>query len=310
MAVDPAFQTVLDVVNAMPETDFSRPPLELAGEMRAAPVRIPPLPHPVAVEVRAIAARNGHGVPVRIYRPDSPSPHAVLISLHGGGWVRGSLDGDEFRSHLMAHESGCAVISVDYRLAPEHPFPAALEDCLAVFAWAADNAASAGFDSERMGLAGDSAGANLAAATAICLRDAGALTPKCQILTYPVCDHDFTRASYEAFAKGLLLTRPFMMWCWDQYAAGANRDDPRLSPLRCGDLSGLPPALVFTAEFDPLRDEGEAFAAALSAAGNLLESRRIEGAIHAFQSVLPNHSLTLETLREAARFAARQLRGG
>lgn len=307
MSVDPHYQAILDRINALPPLDLTRSPLALAQEMRAAPVLIPPVPHPVAVEVRKIAAADGHLIPVRIYRPLAPGPHAVLLSMHGGGWVRGSLDGDEYRSHLIAHESGCAVVSIDYRMAPEHPFPAPLEDCYAVLTWVAEQSSTAGFRADRIGVFGDSAGGNLAAALAIMARDRAGPKIACQILLHPVCDYDFDTPSYLENSEGKLLTRTMMMWFWDQYAVQADRNNPYVSPLRCIDLSGLPPALVLTAEFDPLRDEGESFARALSAAGCAVTQERLSGVIHAFQSVAVEHPLSLASLHTIATFAAQQL---
>jgi acetyl esterase len=307
MSVHPDFQAILDVVNGLPATDFSRPPLDIAREMRSAPIMIPPLQFAVSVEVRKVPGRDGHAIPVRIYRPSVPRPHGVLVSMHGGGWVRGSLDSDEFRSHFVAHEAGCAVVSVDYRLAPEHPFPIPLEDCLAVTEWVAAQAAILGFDAERIGVAGDSAGANLATAVALKMRDRSGPQLKCQILAYPVCDHDFDRPSYLANAEGKLLTRTHMMWFWEQYAGTADRNLPFLSPLRCDDLGNMPPALVLTAEHDPLRDEGEAYAEALLQAGNFVEAHRLEGLVHAFQSLAPQHPRTIESLKTTAAFASRHL---
>lgn len=310
MSVHPDFQAILDVVNRLPAPDFARPPLELAQAMRATPVMIPPLAHAVAVEVRRIPGADGYRIPIRIYRPATPRPQGVLVNMHGGGWVRGSLDSDEFRSHFLAHQSGCAVVSVDYRLAPEHRFPVPLDDCLAVTRWVAAEAAALGFDPGRIGVAGDSAGGNLATAVAMILRDSGELAVRCQILTCPVCDHDFDRASYRENAEGKLLTRAQMMWFWDQYAGSADRDDPRLSPLRSADLRNMPASLVLTAEYDPLRDEGEAYAAALAAAGNLVESRRLEGLLHAFQALAPAHPRSVESLEITAAFMRRHLSPG
>lgn len=304
MTIDRDFQAILDVINALPPIDFARPPLEIAREMRGSPVLIPPLPHAVAVEVRRVPAEDGFPIPVRIYRPATPRPHPVLLNIHGGGWVRGSLDGDEYRCHFIAHRAECAILSIDYRLAPEHPYPRPLEDCYAVLAWAAANAAALGFDPVRVGIAGDSAGANLAAAVALMARDRAGPALCCQILTCPVCDHDFDRPSYVENGEGKLLTRALMMWFWQQYAREADRNDPYLSPLRAQDLRGLPPALVLTAEHDPLRDEGEAYAATLSAAGNKVVAKRIAGVIHAFQSIAVQHPSSIEALRTTADFAA------
>lgn len=308
MAVDPEFQAILDRVNILPQTDFSRPPTELAGQMRSAPINIPPLRNPVSVEVRTVPGKDGYAIPVRIYRPSSPRPHPVLVSMHGGGWVRGSLDSDEFRSHFLAHESDCAVVSVDYRLAPEHRYPVALEDCFAVTEWVAAQGASQGFDADSIGIAGDSAGGNLAAAVALMARDRGGPSLQCQILIYPICDHDFDRPSYIANAEGKLLTRRLMQWFWDQYAGPADRDQPYLSPLRANDLAGLPPALVVTAEYDPLRDEGELYATRLQDAGNIVDRVRMDGLIHPFQTLVVLHPKSLESLRLMSVFASRHLR--
>lgn len=305
--MDPQYQAILDRINALPAADLSRPPLAIAREMRSAPVLIPPLPHPVAVEARKIEMSDGYLVPVKIYRPASSGTHGVLISMHGGGWVRGSLDGDEYRSHKIAHESGCCVVSVDYRMAPEYPFPVPLDDCYAVLEWVAGQAASAGFDADRIGVFGDSAGGNLAAGVAMMARDRSGPALKCQILVHPVCDHDFGTPSYQSNGEGKLLTRALMMWFWDQYAGTANRNHPYLSPLRSEDLSRLPPALVLTAEYDPLRDEGELFARRLEQAGTEVELRRLEGVIHAFQSVAVEHPLSLASLQAIAAYAKTHL---
>lgn len=307
MPVDPDFQAILDRVNALPATDFSQPAAELAASMRSAPIHVPPLWNPVAVEVRTISGNDGYAIPVRIYRPSTPRPHPVLVTMHGGGWVRGSLDSDEFRSHFIAHEAGCAVVSVGYRLAPDYRYPTALEDCFAVAQWVAAQGEALGFDSDRIGVAGDSAGGNLAAAVALMARDHGGPALKCQILIYPICDHDFDRPSYIENGEGKLLTRALMQWFWDQYAGVADRDQPYLSPLRADDLSDLPPALVVTAEHDPLRDEGELYAARLRDTGNVVEALRMDGLIHPFQTLLPLHPKSVESFRLMATFAKRHL---
>lgn len=305
--VDPDFQAILDRVNAMPPPDYGRNPADIAREMRSAPIVIPPLLNPVAVEARRIPAKDGHPIPVRIYRPATTKPQAVLVSMHGGGWVRGSLDADEFKSHFIAHEAGCAVVSVDYRMAPEYRYPVALEDCFAVVEWVEANADALGFDGDRIGVAGDSAGGNLAAAVTLMARDLAGPELRCQILVYPICDHDFDRPSYLENAQGKLLTRAMMQWFWDQYAGPADRDQPYLSPLRSTDLGGLPPALILTAEHDPLRDEGELYARKLREAGNAVEAHRIDGVIHPFQSLAVLNSKSLESMQATAAFAKRHL---
>lgn len=307
MTVHPDFQAILDVVNRLPAADFSRPPLELAREMRSAPVMIPAHPHPVAVEVRKVPAPDGYMIPIRIYRPATPRPHGVLINMHGGGWARGSLDSDEFRSHFLADRGNCAVVSVDYRLAPEYPFPTALDDCLTVARWVVAQAEPMGFAADRLGVAGDSAGANLATVVAMILRDGGGPAVCCQALLCPVCDHDFDRPSYLENAEGKLLTRAAMIWFWGQYAGAADRNDPRLSPLRAQDLCHMPASLILTAEHDPLRDEGEAYAEALAKAGNHVEAQRLEGLVHAFPSLAPAHPRTIESLEITAAFIRRHL---
>lgn len=307
MTVDRGFQEILDVINALPATDYSRPPVELARAMRSAPVNIPPLKHAVSVEVRKVPGKDGYLIPIRIYRPSTSRPHGVLISMHGGGWALGSLDGDEFKSHYLAHESGCAVVSVDYRLAPEFPFPTPLEDCYAVTEWVATQSSNLGFDASRIGITGGSAGGNLAAAVTLMARDRDGPSLHCQVLTCPVCDHDFDRPSYLENAEGKMLTRTQMMWFWNQYAGGADRNQPYLSPLRAGDLRHLPPALVLTAEYDPLRDEGELYAKKLRDAGNEVESIRLDGLVHAFQSLAVQHPKSIESLDVTAAFVRRHL---
>jgi acetyl esterase len=307
MPIDPEFLSILDSLNGLPEPDYSRPALELAREMRATPVHIPPLLHAVAVEVRNVPGFNGDPIRVRIYRPLTQQPQAALLSLHGGGWVTGGLDSDEFKCHLLAHWTGCAIVSVDYRLAPEHPYPTPAEDCYAVTQWTAANAAALRLDAGRIGIAGSSAGGNLAACVAMMARDRRGPALRCQLLTYPVCDHDFDRPSYLMHAEGKLLSRRQMMWFWDQYAAGVDRNHGYLSPARADDLTGLPPALVITAEFDPLCDEGEDYARRLADAGNEASLVRSQGMVHGFLAVAVQHRKSMEALRVTADAMQRYL---
>jgi acetyl esterase len=212
----------------------------------------------------------------------------VLVYFHGGGWVLGSLEGSDHVSRELANTAGCLVVSVDYRLAPEHKFPAGLRDCEAAFEWAVANATSFGGDPARLAVGGDSAGGNLSTAVCLSARTRGRRAPIFQLLIYPVIDHDFDRASYHENAEGYMLTTDSMRWFWEQYVnSAAEMDDPLASPILAADLSGLPPALIITAEFDPLRDEGEAYADRLRQAGVPVVLSRYDGMIHGFFAMFP-----------------------
>ncbi len=244
----------------------------------------------------------GRQIPVRVYTPstegDGPPPIAVMF--HGGGWVIGDLDTADSQSRELCAGAGCIVVSVDYRLAPEHRFPAAVEDSFAATRWASENGTALGGDPARIAVVGDSAGGNLAAVVALMARDAGGPAISAQVLAYPVTDGSrFDTASYRDCAEGYLLTAEAMHWFWDHYADPEVRADPRASPLLADDLSGLPPALVMTAEYDPLRDEGEAYAKALEAAGNAVECIRFDGFLHGFFAHGPTISATRPAMQKA-----------
>ena len=238
---------------------------------------------PVAhVEDRDIPGPAGE-VPVRIYRPSDATPLPVLVWFHGGGWTIGSLETHDNTCRSLANGVGCVVVSVDYRLAPEHKFPAALDDCFAATEWVAANAVELGGDPERIAVGGDSAGGNLAAAISLLAREAGG-PPLCfQLLVYPVTDHEFESESMRENAKGYFLELESLRWFYNHYLpAVSDGADWRFSVVRADDLSGLPAAFVLTAEFDPLRDQGEAYARALEAAGVPLEACRYDGVFHGF----------------------------
>jgi len=242
---------------------------------------------PVAnVEDRVIPTVGGP-LPVRLYTPYAPAPLPVLVWFHGGGWTVGNLDGSDALCCALADGAGCLVLSVDYRLAPEHPFPAALDDAEAAVRWIAAHAGEWGGDASRIAAGGESAGANLATVAAIQLRGALTLPLIGQMLIYPVTDyHHPGTPSYAAHGEGHFLTRASMEWFWDNYLPGGiSPTDPRVSSLHAPDLAGLPPALVVTAEYDPLCDEGEAYAARLQAAGVPTLLRRYPGTIHSFLSM-------------------------
>ena len=219
-------------------------------------------------------------VPIRTYRPaDGVLP--ALVYFHGGGWSIGDLNSADPMCRRLADEAGCVVISVDYRLAPEHPFPAAVEDACAVTADVVRRAGHHGVRPEAVAVAGDSAGANLATVAARVARDDGIALVH-QLLMCPNADSGLDTPSFAEFGVGYGLSAATMAWFLGHYIGSADRSDPRIAPLRAGDLSGMPPATVLTAEYDILRDEGEEYARALGAAGVPVEARRYDGVIHNF----------------------------
>ena len=225
-------------------------------------------------EVREVADREVAGVPTRIYDPAPGERLPVLVYFHGGGWVIGSVDTHDGVGRALANRARCRVVSVGYRLAPEHPFPAAVDDCWAVTRWAFDQA-------PQVAVAGDSAGGCLAAVMALRARDAG-LPLTFQLLVYPVLDHDFETASYRANGEGFGLTRVGMRWYWDQYLAEGDRSVPDASPLRAPNVSGVAPALVVVCGYDVLRDEGVAYFERLRQAGVPAKLSEYEGMPHGF----------------------------
>ena len=216
----------------------------------------------------------------RLYRPPTPGPHPIVVFFHGGGWVVGDAVSDDPLCRDLCVRSDAIVISADYRHAPEHRFPAAVDDAMAAVRWVADNAEALGGMPGRLAVCGWSAGGNLAAVVSRLTRDAGGPHIVGQVLLTPPTEGDLTRASYVENADGYGLTTALAQWCYDHYIDPADRRDPRFAPLCAGDLSGLPPAIVVTAEFDPLRDEGKAYAAALDAAGVPVEHVRARGHTH------------------------------
>jgi acetyl esterase len=242
-------------------------------------------------------------LPVRAYRPPGEG-HPTLVYFHGGGWVRGDLDTHDGLCRLLADASGCVVVSVAYRRAPEHPFPVPLRDAYAATAWVSDHADVVGGDPDRVAVGGDSAGGNLAAAVSLLARARGGPDLDHQVLLYPVTDHAFDTGSYAENAEGYLLSRASMRWYWRQYldddVDGAN---PYASPLRVRDCSGLPSATVVTAGYDPLRDEGAAYADRLQSAGVPVTHADYPGMVHTFASY-PD----LERARHARGVVADDLR--
>ncbi len=246
----------------------------------------------------------GGDVPVRVYAKEHGGLRPALVYFHGGGFVFGDLDTHDAVCRALAKESGAVVISVDYRLAPEHKFPAAVEDSYAVTLWVAANAGRLGIDAARIGVGGDSAGGNLATVVTMRCRDAGGPALASQLLIYPVTDvSSFETGSHRELSDGYFLTRAAMEWFTNHYLGSADlARHPEASPLLAPDLSGLPPALVITAEFDPLRDEGEAYAKRLQQAGVPVTVTRYPGMIHGFVSMRGVLAGGRQAIQEAAEF--------
>ncbi|MGI9325029.1 MAG: alpha/beta hydrolase [Pseudomonadales bacterium] len=238
---------------------------------------------PVAnVAEQSCPGPQGNTIPLRVYTPSGSGPFGILVYYHGGGWVIGDLDCADAVCRDICETAGCVVVSVDYRLAPEHPYPAAVDDCIAATAWCADNAALLGGNG-KLAVGGESAGGNLAAVVAQHARDKQGPDIDFQLLLYPVVDADFSTTSYQDNCEGYLLERATMHWFWDHYCPDLQqRGEAKATPLNAADLSNLPAALVLTAEFDPLRDEGSSYADALNAAGSKAEYCCYEGLVHDF----------------------------
>jgi acetyl esterase len=235
-----------------------------------------------AVEDRTVPGPGGD-IPVRVYRPSSDAALPVVVYLHGGGWVIGSIESHDQLCRQLCDDAGAIVVSVDYRLAPETKFPGAVDDCVAAWRWVTEHAAELGGDPARVAVAGDSAGGNLAAVIAQVARDEKLAAPVLQLLVYPATDYEFESPSMIDNAKGYFLEAFGMRWFYDHYArTPADFDDPRFSPARTASLAGLAPAFVVTAEFDPLRDQGEAYAQRLREAGVPAEAVRGDGLFHGF----------------------------
>ena len=283
MPLHPQAKAVLDRMEAMGLPPRHEQTPEFARSNSATPPD--PGPQVAKVEDRDVPGPAG-GVPVRIYTPEGSGPFPILVWYHGGGWVVGSRDSVDGTCRRMCVGTGAVVVSVDYRLAPEHKFPAAADDCYAATVWAANNAASLNADATRLAVGGESAGGNLAAVVPLMARDRGGPAIVHQVMVYPVTERNFSTESYSSNADGYGLTHLGMAWYWDHYMAQeSDAENPYAAPMKATDLSGLPPALVITAEYDPLRDEGEAYAARLQAAGVPTVCTRYDGQIHLFYAL-------------------------
>ncbi|MCW2677501.1 MAG: esterase [Modestobacter sp.] len=279
-------------------------PAEARGLTAALGEMYGPGPDMERAEDRTAPATDGHPIPLRVLVP-SASPRGVIVYFHGGGWVIGALPEFETLGRAMAEQTECAVVLVDYRMAPENRYPAAVEDSWAALQWVDAHLEEIAGARVPLVVAGDSAGGNLAAIMSIRARDAGGPAISQQVLVYPVTNCEMDNETYLDPANQLLLSRESMIWFWNLYAPDpAHREHPDASPARAADHAGLPPAVVLTAEHDVLRQEGEAYAETLRAAGVAVESRRFEGQMHAFftmVNVLPGSAAGLEYVAEQVR---------
>lgn len=282
MPVDPQIQALLDRGTGVPATHTL--PVAEARQQYEARITLMAPPAPVATITERSIDGPGGPLRLRIYTPFGSGPFPLMMFFHGSGFVLCSLDTHDGMCRNLAAGIGCVVVSVDYRLAPEHKFPKGLDDCLAATRWAAAHGAELGTYPARIMLAGDSAGGNMAAVTALRVRDEGGPALCGQMLLYPVTDyHTPGTPSYAQNADGYGLTRNTMEWFWGHYLANPlEAENPYASPLRARDLSGLPPAYVMSAEYDPLRDEAELYGQRLRAAGVPTEITRHPGMNHGF----------------------------
>ena len=287
MALDPQVKAVLEMVAKANRPAYNtlspKEARQLFIETRPASTPTPP----EIGSVRNVGAQASHGViPLRVYRPTGVPDSTRLpayVYFHGGGWVIGDVNTHDVLCRQLTAASGASVISVDYRLAPEHKFPAAADDAWAATKWVVAQANDLGLDASRLAVGGDSAGGNLAAVVALMARDAGGPAIKLQVLIYPVTDIMRETRSYSDFAEGYMLTRDSMRWFFAQYLTSSDdARDWRASPLRAPSLANLPPALIVTAGFDPLRDEGEIYAGRLRDAGNMVDYVCYGGMVHGF----------------------------
>ena len=304
MPLDPRVQAFLQAAQAASTPIHEQTPEQARQEMLAQTQMLGP-GEAVAKVTDASLPGPGGDIPIRIYQPDVRTPSPCLVYFHGGGFVIGSVETHDGMCRAMANGAGITVISVDYRLAPEHKFPAAVDDAYAATCEIIRRAEQLGIDPQRVAVGGDSAGGNLAAVVALMARDRSGPELAMQLLLYPVTDANLETRSYLEYAEGYMLTREAMGWFWNHYLPDqAQREHEYASPLRAEDLSNLPPALVITAECDPLCDEGDAYAERLKQAGVPVTYTRYPGMIHGFirrARVLQDGRTALEQISQALR---------
>lgn len=289
MPLDPQTKALLDLMAALNAPPLSeQTPEQVRVGIKLQRELVPVEPEPVAQVVNRTIPGPAGEIPVRIYTPAGGGPFPALVFFHGGGWVICDLDTHDGLCRSLCNGAGCVVVSVDYRLAPEHKFPAAPQDCYAAMQWVAGHAAEINAIPGKLAIGGDSAGGNLTAVVAQMARDQGSPRLAFQLLIYPATDFDFDGPSIRENAEGYFLTRDDMIWFTNHYlTSDEDKKNPLASPLLAADLRGLPPALVITGEYDPLRDEGEAYGKRLKEAGVPVTLSRYDGVIHGFLSIEP-----------------------
>lgn len=307
MPLDPQVQLYLEQMAALNMPPMSSIPPEIIRQSIAAQMATLPVGEAVArVENRTIPGPAGE-LPIRIYTPEGDGPFPILVFFHGGGWVICSLDTHDGQCRSLTNGAGCVVVSIDYRLAPEHKFPAAPQDCYAATKWVAEHAAEINGDASRIALGGDSAGGNLTAVVAQMVRDQGGPNLVFQLLIYPATNFTARNASLEENSQGYGLNSEDRAWYANHYLnSEADTLNPLASPMLAKDLSNLPPALIITAEYDPLRDEGEEYGRLLQKAGVPTTISRYDGMIHGFfgmSDLLDKAKLAIAEASQALRKA-------
>jgi acetyl esterase len=287
MPLDPEARALLDQLKALGVKPFEDMTVPEARREAAAFLDLQGEPQEVASVSHRFIPGATADIPVRIYTPAGTGPFPALVYFHGSGWVILNIELCDPTLRSLANGTGCVVVAVNYQKAPEHKFPIPLDDSFAATCWVAEHAAELGIDPTRLGVAGDSAGGNLAAAVCLRARDEGGPALAYQLLIYPATDYGWDKPSAVENAEGYLLQRESMRWFWNHYVNDpADGDNPLVSPLRASDLSGLPPAFIVTAEFDPLRDDGELYGERLREAGVAVKVSRYDGAIHGLYFML------------------------
>jgi acetyl esterase len=280
LPLDPQAQILLEQLAAMGSPALEDIPLADARAAYRALATMTPL-QPVARTEEHRVPVDGGAIDVHVFTPEGATG-AGLVWFHGGGWTIGDLSTSNATATELANASGCTVVNVDYRLAPEHPFPIPLDDCYAALEWVVAHAGELGIDPARLAVGGDSAGGNLAAVVSLAARDRNGPAVRFQLLVYPGTDGRMSYPSIRENGEGLLLTASTLRWFWANYLGDHDPEHPLVSPVYAPDLAGLPPALVITGEYDPLRDEGEAYAERLRQAGCDATTSRYDGQVHGF----------------------------